>query len=152
MRQDVYSGQLNLHRQEHGDTLREASNYALGLVKSSRFAEAKSLLCKTMPVARRVLGESYYLTLTMRLNYAMALYLDNSAMIGDLREAVTTLEETARIARRVFGGAHPLTTAIERNLREAQAALGARETLSPGSAQNALTRSHFSLVAKNTFD
>ena len=45
----------------------------------------------------------------------------------DLREAVTTLEETARAARRVFGGAHPLTAQIERRLPEARAVLGARE-------------------------
>ena len=39
-----------------------------------------------------------------------------------------TLEDTGRTARRVFGGEHPLTTSIERNLRIAQAALRARET------------------------
>ena len=37
--------------------------------------------------------------------------------LEDLREAVTTLEETQRIARRVFGGAHPLTEGIEDSLR-----------------------------------
>ena len=41
----------------------------------------------------------------------------------DLREAVTTLEETARTARRVLGGTHPLTSAIEGDLRESRAAL-----------------------------
>ena len=50
-------------------------------------------------------------------------------MLDDLREAVTTLEDTERIARRVFGGAHPLTTEIETSLREARTVLGARETL-----------------------
>ena len=35
------------------------------------------------------------------------------ATLDDLREAVTTLEDTERIARRVFGGAHPLTTNID---------------------------------------
>ena len=81
-----------------------------------RFEEAKSLLRKTMPVARRVLGESHDLTLRMRWSYAGALYEDNGATLDDLREAVTTLEDTARIARRVLGGAHPLTNIIERNL------------------------------------
>jgi hypothetical protein len=41
---------------------------------------------------------------------------------------VTTIEDTAPIARRVFGGAHPLTGTIEFNLRGARAALAARET------------------------
>ena len=50
----------------------------------------------------------------------------------DLREAVTTLEDTERIARRVLGGAHPTTTGIERDLRKSRAALRARDA--PGSA------------------
>ena len=63
----------------------------------------------------------------MSANYAMALYMDASATLEDLREAVTTLEDTERIARRVLGGAHPNTTGIERALRLARAALHARE-------------------------
>tara|TARA_B100000459_G_scaffold75945_1_gene42271 strand:+ start:628 stop:801 length:174 start_codon:yes stop_codon:yes gene_type:complete len=54
--------------------------------------------------------------------------LDDGATLDDLREAVTTLEETTRIARRVFGGAHPLTIQIEDDLRSARAELRARET------------------------
>ena len=50
-----------------------------------------------------------------------------SATLDDLREAVTTLENTERIARRVFGGAHPLTTTIEGNLKDSRVALRARE-------------------------
>ena len=59
-------------------------------------------------------------------------YEDPGATLDDLRDAVTTLEDTARIARRVFGGAHPTTTGIERRLRNARAVLRARETPSPG--------------------
>ena len=56
-------------------------------------------------------------------------------MLDDFRESVTTLEETVRTARRVLGGAHPLTSAIEDNLRDARAALRAREaTQSSGGA------------------
>ena len=62
----------------------------------------------------------------MRWYYATALYENPSATLDDLREAVTTLEETARTARRVLGGTHPLTSAIEGDLRESRAAL--RET------------------------
>ena len=64
----------------------------------------------------------------MRMNYAHSLYKADGATLGDLCEAVTTLEDTARIARRVLGGAHPITTGIEHHLREARAALAARET------------------------
>ena len=86
---------------------------------------------KMTPVARRVLGESHDLTLKMRWTYANALYLDDGATLDDLREAVTTLEETERTARRVFGGAHPTTVGIEDQLQDARAALRARETPPP---------------------
>ena len=61
-------------------------------------------------------------------HYARALYYDEGATLDDLHKAVTTLEDTERIARRVFGGAHPLTKDIEDDLRAARAALRARET------------------------
>ena len=64
----------------------------------------------------------------MRMNYALALYLDTDATLDDIREAVTTLEETERTARRVFGGAHPLTKGIEHHMQKSRAALRARET------------------------
>ena len=51
--------------------------------------------------------------LTMRWIYVMALYKDDGATLDDLREAVTTLEDAERIARRVLGDAHPLTVGIE---------------------------------------
>ena len=57
---------------------------------------------------------------------------DDAATLDELREAVTTLEDAGRIAKRVLGGAHPLTTGIEKDLRDARAALRARET-PPGS-------------------
>ena len=81
-----------------------------------------------MPVARRAIGSSHITTLRMRLVYATALYEDPSATLNDLREAVTTLEETERTARRVLGGAHPLTAVLERDLQKSRAALRARET------------------------
>ena len=83
---------------------------------------------KTTRVARRVLGESHEVTLKLRWTYAIALYEDPDATLDDLREAVTTGEDTARIARRVLGGAHPMTKAIGYLLRDARAALRARET------------------------
>ena len=85
------------------------------------------MLRRTVPVAQRVLGESHLLTLKMRSIYARALCKDPTATLDDLREAVTTLEETERTARRVMGRAHPLTTAIEHDLRRSRAALRARE-------------------------
>ena len=54
--------------------------------------------------------------------------MDPDATLDDLREAVTTLVELERTARRVFGGAHPALAGIENNLRNARAKLRARDT------------------------
>ena len=85
------------------------------------------MLRKTMPVARRVLGETDRLTLRMRWNYAKALYKDDASTLDDLREAVTTLEDVKRIARRVLGGEHPTTEGIEDDLGNSRTVLRARE-------------------------
>ncbi len=58
--------------------------------------------------------------------------MDAGATLTDIREAATTLEEIEPIARRVLGGAHPTTRGIEVALRDARAALHARETPSGG--------------------
>ena len=128
MQQGVYSGYLRLKGEEDENTLREANNYAESLNDLKRFEEAKTLLRRTMPVVRRVFGASHESTFRMRWTYAEALYLDDSATLNDLHEAVTTLEETTRTARRVLGGAHPLVVQIEPCLRQARAVLHARET------------------------
>ena len=54
-------------------------------------------------------------------------YAGPGATLDDLREAVTTLEDAERIARRVMGGGHPLTLDLQDCLRNAQATLRARE-------------------------
>jgi len=139
MRQDVYSGNVRLEGEESHEALQAANNYASTLSRLERHEEAKSLLRKMIPVARRVLGESNDITLRVRLNCARALYMNTGATLDDLREAVTTLDETERIARRVLGGTHPTTSAIERSLQNARAAAGPRETPgeTPGSFQRA---------------
>ena len=92
-----------------------------------RFEEAKRLMLKVMPVARRVLGESRELTLLMRWCYAKALYMDTNATLDDLREGMTLLEETERTARRVLGSAHPFTESVEKTSRKSREVLSARE-------------------------
>ena len=129
IRRDVYSGRLQLHGEEHEQTLLAANNYATSLNSLERFGEAKSLLRKTVPATRRILGESNVGTLRTRSVYAEALYRDDGATFDDLCEAATTLEEVARTARRVFGGAHPITSATEEFLRIARETLRAREEL-----------------------
>ena len=56
---------------------------------------------------------------------------DPAATLDNLRFAVAMLEHTARTARRVFGGTHPLAAGIEAALQDSRAALAARETPPP---------------------
>ena len=74
------------------------------------------LIRKTIPVARRVLGDSHEMTLGMRANYALMLCMHTGGTLDDLREAVKTFEDTERIARRVFGASHPTTVKVEKYL------------------------------------
>ena len=124
--QDNYTRRSKLSGDEHKETIREAICYALGLIDACRFKDAKALMCKTLPVARRVISESHDLTLRIRKVYARALFMDASTTLNDLREAVTTLEETERIARRVLGGAHPIAAEIEGDLQDARDVLKQR--------------------------
>ena len=126
MKRDVYSGRLRLNGEESYSTFLSASNYAVSLLKAKRFEEGKSLFRRTIPVAQRVLGADNQFTIQMRSIYAGALCLDPAATIDDLRESVKTLEELAPTARRVLGGAHPITVDIEECLQRALAKLGAR--------------------------
>ena len=136
---DVYSGRLRLYGEEHEQSLISANNYAHTLLELRRFEEAKALLRRTLPVARRVLGESDTLKLTMRWNYARALSEDPAATLDDLREAVTTLEEIDRAARRVLGGAHPLTEDIGESLRASREKAMARGMSAIREAMAAMT-------------
>ena len=138
LERDVYHGSVRLLGEEHRDTLISVNNLAATLFKLKRFEEAKSLIHITTPVARRVLGESHDLTLKMRKTYAQSLCEGPSATLDDLRQGMTTLEEIERIARRVFGGAHPFTAETEQNLQVIRAALRARETLAEAMASTTL--------------
>ena len=127
MQRNVYSGHVKLNGEEDPRTLQAALNYAASFVNLGRLKETKSLLRKVIPVAQRVFGESHDNVLRMKWNYALALCKDAGATLDDCREAVTTLEDSQRIARRVLGGSHPLAIDIEGSLRNARVVLARRE-------------------------
>ena len=115
-------------RRSRGRRRPARNNYASSLEDLKRFEDAKALLRKIMPVARRVLGDSHEITLKMRWIYAKALYRNDSATLDDLREAVETLESVAPVWTRIFGEAHPETPSVQRALEDAREALAARAT------------------------
>ena len=136
MDRDIYYGRVKLHGEENEKTVVAAGNYATSLRDLQHFDEARSLLRKAMPIARRVLGDESTLVFRMKKIYGNSLYSDPGATLDDLCEAVTMLEDTTQTARRVLGSAHPTTDCIEDDLQGARAALRAREETqpSPGSA------------------
>ena len=85
-------------------------------------AELHELADEVARVAAAV-QEDFTPSIKMRKMLAIALLAD-----ADVREAVTTLEDAGRTARRVLGGSHPLTKNIEGTLQNARATLRARET------------------------
>jgi hypothetical protein len=127
-RHEIYSQFLRLRGEENLTTLQAADNYADTLVVLKRFEEAKSLMLKVVPIARRVLGDRHTSTLRLRWIYARALYKHGKAEPHDLREVLKTVEETAPTARRVLGGAHPYVVSMEGSLLTMRASLHARES------------------------
>jgi len=99
-----------------------------------RCEEASSLMRKSIPVARRVLGETKVITLRIRWVYALALYNDKGATLDNLREAVETLDSVAQLWKRVFGEAHPETPSVQAALANAREALAARAAASSSGA------------------
>ena len=94
MKRDVYSGHLKLKGEEHEHTLQAANNYASSLGRLQRFEEAKALLRRMMPVARRVFGDDHQTVHAQdEENLRGGALHGRSATLDDLREAVTTLEE-----------------------------------------------------------
>ena len=127
LRRDVYSGTLKLYGEESFETLREANNYAALLKELKHFTLARSVLHKAIPVARRILGASHQITITMRTQSAATFLHNPGATLDEIREAINTLEEIEPIARRVLGIAHPIAAVIQSELQKARGLLRARE-------------------------
>ena len=148
MARDVYNGYLRLFGEENKETLLGANNYAKSLIDLRRFGEARSLLCKTLPVAQSVLGDNKDLTLWMRWNYAEALYKDEGATFDDLSEAVDTLAKTAQTARRVLGRSHPDAVSIKQSMQNAFAVLRAMASASEDPAVRLAVALHTALCCE----
>ena len=114
-----------LYGEEHKDSIVDAFNYASTF--SSYVSKKSSRCCARRFPWRYAFSGRTMKSLTLQWNYG-ELCEDPGSTLDDLREAVTTLEDAERIARRVFGRAHPTTARMGGHLRYARAALRARET------------------------
>ena len=77
--------------------------------------EAKRLLRKVIPVARRALGAEHALTLSLREDLSRAT-LDGESSAEEKRQALRMLEDVAGVMRRVLGPAHPDTLHAQEKL------------------------------------
>ena len=107
-----------------------AVNYAISLKGLQRSEDAKALLRKNMPVARRILGESHAVTLRLRWLYANCLWDYKNATLDDVAEAVETLESVAKVWKRFMGERHPETANVLNALKEAREMLRLRRAAS----------------------
>jgi len=123
IRREVYSGNLRLYGEQDEKTIRDANNYAVVLLSLQLFGEAKRLVRKAIPNARRTLGAEHDLTLNFRDIYGRSLFLDPSASRDDVAEAIEIFVDVQRRAWRVFGPKHPNWTHFPKLLE------GAREKL-----------------------
>jgi len=69
---------------------------ATALKAEGLYTEAKRILHKSIPDARRALGAEHDLTLNFRKMYADCLCLDSSPSRGDVAEAVAIYEDVHR--------------------------------------------------------
>jgi hypothetical protein len=111
-------------------TIRAAYNYASSLKGLQRLEEAKTLLRKNIPVARRIFGESDAYTLRFRWLYANCLCDYKNATFDDVAEAVETLESVAKVWKRFMGERHPETAKVLNALKEAREMLRLRREAS----------------------
>ena len=122
-----YEEALELHREVYAkskslgapDSFKYANNLATSLLGCERYEEAKPFLRARIPEAASELGTEHATVLTLRCNYASALFTEGRSR-DNLVEAVALLEELSSTARRVFGTAHPTTMTISGNLGRAR--------------------------------
>ena len=86
------------------------------LLDLRRFKEAKRVLRKVVPVARRVLGNHHELTLSICEDLCRATLLDGGSSANEKRDALKMLEDTLGVMRRVLGPQHPETQRVQGSL------------------------------------
>ena len=126
LREEVYAGRVKLDGYRGEDTLIATSNYAVALLDLERYAEAKSILRKAIPNARRTLGAEHDLTLNFRRIYAECLCRDGSR--DDIAEAVAIYEDVLQRTRRIFGDDHPSWRRLPELLGAAREFLASSDT------------------------
>ena len=119
-------GQISSSDDEN--TIVDAINLSESLIDAELFEEARTLLRDYIPRSRRTHGDRHDLTLTLRSNYAEAIYRDTSCSLSDVHEAVAILEDVLRTTRQVFGVQHPNFADYQEELESARMRLAYDES------------------------
>ena len=130
-----YEEALKIHREIYAfetarngfteGTLTTALNISMILCDTERYSEAAAFSSKGVGESTRLLGFDHDITLRLRSNYAMAIYMDPYSSLQDLTNAVETMENVLRVRRRVFGDC-PRTTSDTWKTEAARAILAER--------------------------
>ena len=128
--EDAPRGPFCLLERRHGlaETVERGAGIPVERHGLERHAEAKPILYKAIPNARRTLGAEHDLTLNLRKFYGQFLYEDPSASRADVVEAIEIIEDVQRRARRVFGPGHPNWESLPRDLMAAREKLASFDT------------------------
>ena len=100
--------------------LQDVTNLGESLVHTSHFTEARSLMRKHLPIARRVVGPDHEITYGIIETLAGAMFQNALAPRKDLVEATEMLTKQLKRLRQVLGAAHPDTQRHEGYLKHIQ--------------------------------
>ena len=128
MRREIFADSSRLNAPDDDDTLISADHLSESLRDAKLFKEAKSLLRKYIPVARRTRENGNEILLDLRTSYAQAIYRDTNSSRSDVYEAVAILEDVVRTAQRVFGLQHPYVAAYREDSENAHMRLADDES------------------------
>ena len=100
--------------------LQDVANLGTSLVHTRQLTEARSLMRKYLPIARRVLGLDHEITFGLIENLAGAIFENALAPREDLVEVDEILTKQLKRLRQVLGAAHPATQRHENHLKKIQ--------------------------------
>ena len=92
----------------------------ISLLDKGEYAEVKSLIRASLPLAERALGSAHDVTSRLYMNLGEALYFDPRRSRDDVVEAGAILKGAAKASKRTLGEAHPLFRLIKIHLIRAR--------------------------------
>ena len=92
----------------------------ISLLDKGEYAEVKSLIRASLPLAERALGSAHDVTSRLYMNLGEALYEDPRRSRDDVVEAVAILKSATKESKRTFGEAHPVFRLLKNRLLKAR--------------------------------